>query len=255
MHSRIAVSAFLVLATAFCDDSDGPRSRGERVAPVEVSAVRSGPISLRRTFSGSLEARAAISIAPKLTGRVVDLPVDIGDEVKRGQLVAQLETGDLRQNVSTAEAELQLQQASHQAVQAEAQQAQRNLERITELHKKNITAESQLDEAIANAAAAQARVQEAAARVARARSELKGANIRLGYTRVVASWPDGDDVRVVAERFVDAGDLLAANSPILRVVEVDPLTAIFFVTEVDYPKLKLGQSVGLSTDAYPGVTF
>lgn len=245
----------LVLAVGCSRGGDERRNRGERVAPVEVASITRGPIALRRSFSGSLEPRAAITIGAKLTARVERLPLDIGDPVKRGQTVAQLETGDLRQAVASAEADLAVERASYQAAIAERDRATRNLERLEGLHTKKVIAESQLDEAKAAALAAKARVDEAAARVARAKSELAGAKIRLSYTQVQADWPDGDDTRVVAERFVDPGDLVTANSPIYHVVEVDPITASFFVTERDYPRLAIGQTVTLATDAHPGVTF
>ncbi len=250
------LGAFVLLALmAGCKEGGGKRERGERVAPVEVAAITQGPIALRRSFSGSLEPRASIMLGAKLAARVEKLPLDIGDPIERGTTVAQLETGDLRQAVSSAEADLALERASYKAAVAERDRAARNLERFESLYAKKVTAESQLDEAKASAIAAAARVDEAAARVARAKADLTGAKIRLSYTQVEAQWPDGDDTRVVAERYVDPGDMVAANAPIYRVVEVDPITASFFVTERDYPRLKIGQLVTLATDAHPGETF
>jgi RND family efflux transporter MFP subunit len=91
--------------------------------------------------------------------------------------------------------------------------------------------------------------------VTRAGAALEAARIRLGYTRITADWSGGDDRRVVAERYVDEGGTVSANTPLLRIVELDPISGVIFVTEKDYGRLQPGQGVALSTDAYPGETF
>ncbi len=60
---------------------------------------------------------------------------------------------------------------------------------------------------------------------------------------------------MVAERLVDEGQTVSANAPLLRIVELDPITGVIFVTERDYGRLQAGQGVVLTTDAYPGETF
>ncbi|MEE8553408.1 MAG: efflux RND transporter periplasmic adaptor subunit, partial [Desulfobacterales bacterium] len=99
--------------------------------------------------------------------------------------------------------------------------------------------------------AKQAQLKVAAAQVAKAESSLKTANIRLGYTKVTAGWTGGDEDRVVAERYVDEGQTVAANTPLLSIVELNPIVGVVFVTERDYAHLKPGQFVSLTTDAYP----
>ena len=59
----------------------------------------------------------------------------------------------------------------------------------------------------------------------------------------------------MAERYVDEGETVAANAPLLRIVEIDPVTAVVFVTERDYALLSTHQPAVLSTDAFPGKRF
>lgn len=61
--------------------------------------------------------------------------------------------------------------------------------------------------------------------------------------------------RYVAERFVDEGDTVSANTPMLSIVRLNPIKGVVFTTEKDYSQLSPGQSVSLTTDAYPGRTF
>lgn len=250
----VALVSAVIVAACSADESNG-RGVPDRVAPVEVVEVRSGPIALRRTFSGTLDARASIDVSPKVTGRVQKLYVDLADSVKRGQVVAELEKGDLVQEVRAAEADLAVAWAGLASAKAQRGAAGKNLERFKQLVEQKVIAPSQFDEAQAADLASRAAVDQATAAIARAKASLDGARIRLGYTRIVANWSDGDDSRVIAERFVDAGDLVPVNSPIFSVVETDPLTAVFFVTERDYAQLKGEQNVTLTTDAYRGETF
>jgi multidrug efflux pump subunit AcrA (membrane-fusion protein) len=83
-----------------------PDASGRGPVPVAVVPVERGPIALRRTFSGALEAAAQFVVAPKVAGRVRELAVDLGDAVERGQVVARLDDEELVQAVRQAEADL-----------------------------------------------------------------------------------------------------------------------------------------------------
>lgn len=67
--------------------------------------------------------------------------------------------------------------------------------------------------------------------------------------------PDADKVRIVAERYVDEGDTVSANTPLLSIVRLDPIKGVVFATEKDYANLSPQQQVSLTTDAFPGRTF
>jgi len=223
--------------------------------PVETAAVEHGPIELLRTFTGTLEARAEFVVAPKVSGRVERLDLDLADEVTRGQVVAVLEDAEYVQAVARAQADLEVARASNAEAESLLKIAERELSRIDELRGRGATSESQRDIAKADQLAKQAQVRVTSARIASAAADLEAARIRLGYTQVTADWRGGSERRLVAERYVDEGETLAANAPLLRIVELDPITAVFFVTERDYARLRPGQQARLSTDAFPGETF
>jgi len=223
--------------------------------PVEVAPVEHGPIELLRTFTGTLEARAEFVVAPKVSGRVEQLDLDLADEVTRGQVVAVLEDAEYVQAVARAQADLEVARASNAEAESLLKIADRELNRIDELRGRGATSESQRDIAKAEQLAKQAQVKVTSARIASAAADLEAARIRLGYTQVTADWRGGSERRVVAERYVDEGETLAANAPMLRIVELDPITAVFFVTERDYARLRPGQQARLATDAFPGETF
>ena len=231
------------------------RGAKSRPVPVEVAPLRVGSIELRRNFSGTLQAYSAFVVSPKVSGRVEQIEADLADIVTRGQVVARLDNDEYVQAVRQAEADLAVARANLAEAESLLKIAARELQRIDKLREKGVSSESQRDTAKADQLAKQAHVEVTRAQVIRAGAELETARIRLGYTQVKADWGSGSDQRIVAERFVDEGETVSANAQLLRIVELDPLKVVFFVTERDYAQLKPGQSASLSSDAYPEERF
>ncbi len=237
--------------------NSGPKRSmtGNQLAPVEVAAFETGPIELQRIFSGELEAMAEFVVAPKISGRIERMAVDLGDTVYRGQVVVELDNDEYVHAVVQAEAELTVARANRAEAASALEIADRELNRIQKLRKSGIASESQYDKAKADQLAKSAQLKVANAQVVKAEAFLAAANIRLGYTRVTAGWSSGDTYRVVAERFADEGNTIAANTDLLSIVELDPISAVIYVTEKDFGRLNTGQKVFLTTDAYPDEKF
>lgn len=238
-------------------DVDGQSLNGQKLnpIPVEVAPVVKGPIHLRLIFTGTLEARAEFVVAPKVGGRIRSLDVDLSDTVKKGQLIAELDDDEAFQAVLQAKADLAVARATQIETESSLKIAIREFERITRLKKRGIASDSQYDAAMASQQVKQSLLEVAKAQVFRANSLLAAANIRLGYSRVTADWPGGDDHRLVAERYVDAGQMVSANTPLVLISRLEPITGIVNVTEKEYAGLSAGQRVSLTTDAYPGEIF
>jgi len=234
---------------------ESERNEANLPAPVEVAPITIGELVLRRTISGTLVASSAFTVAPKIAGRVVRLNVDLSDPVTKGQVVALLDDDEHVQAVAQAKADQAVATAQLSEATSSLTIAERTLARVESLHEKDMAAEFEYDTAKSDQITRLAQVEVAKARVERAEASVEAARIRLGYTRVVADWGDGDDERVVAERFVDAGETVSANAPLYRVVELDPIEGLVFVPEREYARLRPGQSVQLQTDAYPGEIF
>ena len=226
-----------------------------RPVPVEVARIQRGPIELRRTFSGELEALAEFVVAPKVSGRVEHVFVNIADTVDRGQVVAELDNDEYVQAVAQAQADLEVARAKLSEATSALENAGREFKRTESLLKRGVASDSEFDAARQERLAKQAQLKVAAAEVTKAESSLETANIRLGYTKVTAGWTGGGEQRVVAERYVDEGQTVAANAPLLLIVELQPIVGVVFVTERDYAYLKPGQLVSLTTDAYQGEQF
>jgi RND family efflux transporter MFP subunit len=191
-------------------------------------------------------------ISPKISGKLTRLYVNIGDRVSRGQLVAQLDDEEYRQQVIQAEADLQVARANLEEARSSLELAGRELERVKQLHARGISAESELDVAQGAFTSQGARLKVTQAQVANREAAYNAAQLRLSYTQIHATWQGGGERRVIGERFVDEGGLLNINAPILSILEIDPLIAVIHVSDKDYFKVKVGQKVQIRTDSMAG---
>ena len=234
------------------------RKTGKSVStpvPIEVAEIQKGPLKRQRTFTGELEAVAELIVAPKVSGRVERIFVNIADAVRRDQVVAELDHDEYVQAVAQAKADLAVARANLSEAESALEIANREFRRSESLKNRGITAASDFDVASQNRLAKQAQVKVAAAQLTRAESSLEIAKIRLGYTTVKAAWADGNNDRVVAGRYVDEGQTVAANAPLFLIIQLDPIIGVVYVTEKDYTRLKPGQKVILTVDAYPGERY
>ncbi len=235
----------------------GTSKAGRPDAPVavETQPIRRGMIRDVAVFTGTLMPESQFVVAPKAAGWVKDLLVDIGDSVRRNDVVAVLNDEEFRREVEQAGAELQVAKANAESGATDLELAQREYDRVMALREKQIASAAELDTASAAYSAAQAKLKVAQALVVQKEAALKAAELQLSYTQVQAFWEDGDPNRVVGERFVDEGTLVSINQPLVSILENNPLTAVVFVIERDYPKMRIGQEAMVTTDAYPGRVF
>ncbi len=230
-------------------------NRGTVAVAVEIQPVRQGEIRDVAVFTGSLLPKSQFTVAPKVSGWLRELLVHVGDTVQRNQVIAAIDDAEFTQQVEQARAEWQVAKANVENSASGLDMAKREYDRAKALREKQIASASELDEAEATFNARQAQLKVSEAQVAQREAALKAAQLRLSYTQVRAFWEGGDETRVVGERFVDEGALLQVNEAIVSVLEIDPLTAVVFVIERDYPKVKVGQQAVITTDAYPNQSF
>jgi len=230
---------------------DSEFQRNTMPVAVEIAEIKKSAIQDIGNFTGSLIPRSQFMVAPKISGRLEKLMVDIGDWVRQDQLIAVLDDEEYRQQVHQAEAELQVAQANLEESKSSLDVAERELERVQELHQKGISADSELDAVKGAFATQEARYKVAVAQVANREAALEAARIRLSYTKIKTSWEDGSNRRVVGERLVHEGALLSPNAPIISILEINPLLAVIHVTDKDYFQLEKGQTAIISSNALP----
>ncbi|MCB9883529.1 MAG: efflux RND transporter periplasmic adaptor subunit [Planctomycetes bacterium] len=272
------------LVTKLGRSGDAPAgSRTTGPIPVEVAPVTLGKITQRRTFSGALEAYETIVVAPKVAGRITKLRVDLADPVKRGQVVVELDNAEFVQAIAQATAEQAVADARVREAEKALLIARKQIERIQSMKDRGLSADVDLETAQIDLLRAEAALDVAQAESKRATASLETARIREGYTRVTCDWNDEtiridggsgfrrrltfftslstgialwkDTFRVVGERLVNEGETVSANTPLIRVVRLNPMQGVLFATERDYGDLRVGQRIDAVTDAHPGRHF
>jgi RND family efflux transporter MFP subunit len=267
---KLAIPLLLIVAVAaglwwwtsaerpgIAPNAAGPAGGQGAARAVAVTAAAVDTRDMREVvrFTGSLVAASRVEITPRVAGRLDRIFVDIGDTVRRGDLLASLDADVFEQELRQARAELAVARASLSEAEASLEAARRALTRIRELRAQRVASQSELDAAETEVQAQAARLELARSQIEQREAALQGAQIRLSYTQLRAVWHGEDAERLVAERFADEGSILQANAPVLALVEPDPLRAVVFVTERDYARLQPGQEVSLTTEAYPDERF
>ena len=228
---------------------------GVAAVAVEIEPLERKTIVDVRQFAGSLSPNYRFVIAPKVAGRLQRLLVDIGDRVERGQVIALLDDAEFAQHLEQARASLRVANAQLEESQSTLDTVRREYERAQSLFDRNITSESELEAKEVAYQVAQSKANVALANVTQAEAALRGAEIRLEYSRIRAEWDTGEADRIVGEKFVDEGTMLRANDPICSVLDIDKVKAVIHVIERDYPRIREGQAAMIETDAWPGETF
>lgn len=222
---------------------------------VEIAPVQKTSIREIGQFTGSLLPLSEFKVAPKIAGRLEKILVNIGDTIKGAQLVAVLDDEEYHHQVNEAIAELEVAQANFEERDNALQNANREYERSVALREKKIASESELDAAKSEFKAQQAKLKVARAQVSQKKAALEMAKVRLSYTQIKVPENHAADHRVVGERYVDEGAMLAPNTPIVSILDIGTLIAVINVIERDYPKIRPGLEAIISTDAFPGQIF
>jgi len=221
-----------------------------RAVPVTVEKAAKKTMTRQLSATGSILAFADAAVVSEVAGVIEDLPIEKGQEVKKGQMVAIVEHAEASARVLEAEAALQAAQA--QVLQAEAKL--RNVEvehsRVSTLFADGVASQQMLDAIDANRDVAAAAKEMAVAQVAQAGAALQHVRVYL-ENHTVCSPMEG----VVTARYVDAGDKNNPSEPIISIARMDPVKVVCDFPERDLPFLKCGQVAYLEVDAYPAERF
>lgn len=191
--------------------------------------------------NGTLQAYKQVSVGAQVSGQVKSLKVALGDMVKKGQLVAEIDSMTQQNTLRNAQAALAQVQAQLRAAQATLAQNQRTLLRQQQMRRSDASAQADLDSAGEGVETAQANVEALKAQVEAARIAVDTAQLNLGYTRITSPI-DGQVVAIVTEE----GTTVNANQSaptILIVAQVDTMTVKASISEADVTSVKPGQQV------------
>jgi HlyD family secretion protein len=204
--------------------------------------------------TGTLEAVETVEVGTQVSGTIKALYADFNSQVRKGQVIAQLEPSLFATQVEQARATVARMQADVEAAKVNVEDTQIKLKRAHELMARELIPATDLETAEANARQAQASLKAAEAQVTQGRASLNQNQVNLGHTTIAAPI-DG----IVIDRPVDVGQTVAASmqAPTLFVLARDlrHMQVNAAVDEADIGRIHAGQPVTFQVDAYSGETF
>jgi len=205
---------------------------------VKVSPVKKQEliITVTATSTGTIKSGREMKITAQRVGRISKLLVEEGDIVKPGLTIAELDPDEAYLN-------LQMAQASVDRAKAVLKETEARLRRFNDLKGKGYISQIDLDSVQREYDVANANVKEA-------RNSLSLARLNYDYSSVKSPIHG-----VIISRPVKLGETVAKGSLIANIVSTEDLYIEAFIDEADVAKVKLGQEVNITMDAYPGETF
>ena len=204
--------------------------------------------------SGTINPVNIVSVGSTVSGLMKEIYVDYNSEVKKGQLLAQIDPATFQAQVDQNQAQIINAEANLAKLNAEMIYAQKTYNRYKNLYSKNFIARSELDHAESDYLAKKASIGAQRASIAQAKANLKTSLTNLGYTKIIAP-VDG----TIIKRAIDVGQPVAASfqAPELFTIAQDlkEMQIEVNVSEADIGKVKEGQEVEYTLDGYPDQTF
>lgn len=219
--SPFAKASILVgaLALAACTDHSQESGESGRVTlPEDMSVVQVEPSSLPREtfFDGTLEAVNQATVSAQTSGRILELPYEVGDFVEQNALIVRITDTEQQARVTAAAGRLS-------EAEAMLNEAQINHDRAREIFDRQLSSRADYDRAVTNLEAAQARLDAAEATLAEAQQNLE-------YTAITAPYAG-----ILVERHVQVGETVSPGVPLLTGLSLQNLRAV-----VEIPQQHIG---------------
>jgi HlyD family secretion protein len=210
------------------------------------------------TASGKIEPQTSVDISADITGRIIEIAVEEGDLVRKGEFLLQIDPAQYQAAVSRAQGVVSSTQATLLQVRANRDQAERAWKRADQLSRlgPNLIAPAQAEEARTALDVAEATYQATRAQLDQSRASLQEAKDNLAKTRLVSPIA-GRVVRLAVEEGEVAvpGTFSRETGLLLTIADLSVILAKVQVDETDVIRLSAKDSVEVTIDAYPDSTF
>ena len=226
-HSALVVATLLLLAGCSEEKASAPPAQ----RPVLTAEVIGHP-AVTLTFPGTIEPQVSTQKAFRVAGQVVAKNVIVGDQVKKGDVLAVLDTSQLQEGIRSAEAGVT-------SAEAQLNNARSVNERATALAKEGFASPAQTESASQNLAAANAQLESAQAQLEKAREQIR-------YAELVADY-DG----IVTATNIEVGETVAAGTPAVTIARPDLRDAVIDVPDDVVGNLAIGDRFRVATLLQP----
>ncbi len=237
MKKKVVIGLIVVVIVAIVIMA---MTRNGKELKLNTTIVKEETVELTVTATGYVQPVDKVEVGTQVSGVIEKIYVDFNSQVKKGQLLAELDKSTLAEKLIQA-------QAAVSSSESDLKFAQQNYDRVTQLYDVKAATEASYEDAINKLA--QARTS-----VANAKANLQQAQVNLGYAEIYSPI-DG----VILDRAVEQGQTVAAsfNTPTLFTIANDlkRMQVEADVDEADIGQVRLGQSVRFTVDAYPDDIF
>ena len=229
-------------------------NKGKNKVQYETTKIAKNTIVQVVEASGTINPVTTVNIGSQVSGLIKEIYVDFNSQVKKGQLLAQIDTSLFEAQLQQATANIANAKANYQKILAIMENDKKTYNRYKNLYARNFIAKSEFDLAEATYFSDMAQLDAAKAQISQAEASFKTASANMRYTKIISP-VDG----TVVSRAVDVGQTVAASfqTPTLFMVAQD-LTNMQIetsVSEADIGKVKVGQEVNYTLDGYQDRVF
>ncbi|HPP36934.1 MAG TPA: efflux RND transporter periplasmic adaptor subunit [Thermosynergistes sp.] len=249
----VAVVALLLWRGDKSNSVDHTTELAPSVQKIRVAATKPTLMTFEDTvtFVGNLEAEETASVASKVSDvTVLSVNVDVGDEIKRGDILVEMDDSLNRRQIEEARAAVARAEAAIAQAKSRLSTVEKDYKRYKQLYEEQVISRQQFDQTEGQYEVEKAGLDLAQRELKQAQARLEQLLIVKNYHKVAAP---GDGV--IAERLVDPGDTVKSGDVLLVISRQDNVKVKGPITETDYPKVKLGQPVHVRVDAFLGREF
>lgn len=232
----------------------GAGGRGGRAGAVAMT-VESAQVSRHEvaefiTVVGNLIGETTVDVVPRVGGRIEAVTVKMGDRVTKGQVVAKMDDRDVREQISQAIANLEVNKATVRTRESDLKSAETTMQRQKTMLGAGLSSKQNFDDADARYSSALAQLDVAKAQTSQTQSRIEELRVTLSNTSVVSP-VDG----FVGKRNLDAGAFAGQNTPVVSVVDLRIVRMVANLVEKDFRRVQQGLEATVEVDAFPGEQF
>ena len=215
--------------------------------------AKKGSFSKKVDATGEIFATELIDVGAQVSGQIKKLYVKLGDQVKKGDMIASIDSSTQQNSIDNKEAQLAIYKAQLESAKVALNIAKTQFDRENALFAKNATSKQEFESAKNTYSANSAKIKELEAQIKQTNIELSTAKINLGYTKITAP-RDGTVVSVQVEE----GQTVNANQTTPTIVNIADLSHVKMkmqIAEGDITKIKVGTPVEYSILSEPTKKF
>jgi len=230
-------------------------SNKEKIIPVQVEKAQLRTITQVVSATGKINPVDEVLLRPEVNGEIVDLPVQEGDFVKKGQLLVRIKPDIYIAQKNRAKATLDAARAQLKVRKANLDQVKAEYFRVKGLYEKQLASESELEKAKATYLQSQGSYEAQKSAVMQAEESLKEAEENLKKTEIDAPF-DGTITSLDVERSERVlGSSFSQGTPLMTIADLSKMEATVDVDENDVVLVSVGDTAYISADAFPDKKF